>query len=238
MDKLGSDHALASASSPADGTAPTPSRFWDRRARDYAKKPVRDEAAYERTLERVRAHLTANDRVLELGCGTGSTALKLAGNLRELLATDYSDEMIAIATAKARAAGVTQVQFRKCTLDDAVLLPGSFDVVLAMNLLHLLDDIPSRLARIRSLLRPGGLFISKTPCLGDKGFVLRVVVSLLRAVRRAPYVNFLSERSLGADIVSAGFDVLETGMYPKKSRSFFVVARAPGALVEIGNVGN
>jgi len=222
------DHPISSlptASASADGSAPTPSRFWNRRARDYAKKPVSDEAAYERTLDRVRAHLEPNDRVLELGCGTGTTALKLANNLGELLATDYSDEMIVIANEKARAAGVSHVHFRTCTLDDPALAPESFDAVLAMNLLHLLDDIPSRLARIRSLLRPGGVFISKTPCLGDQGFILRVVVTLLRAVGRAPYVNFLRERSLGAAIANAGFEVLETGMYPQKSRSFFVVAR-------------
>ena len=54
--------------------APTVSRFWDRLAAGYAKKPVPDEEAYARTLERVRAHLTPNDRVLELGCGTGTSA--------------------------------------------------------------------------------------------------------------------------------------------------------------------
>jgi len=202
-----------------------PSRFWDRRAAAYARKPVPDEDAYERTLARVRAHLRATDRVLELGCGTGTTALKLAASAQDILATDYSAEMIAIATAKARTEGVTNVRFRKCTLDETELAAGSFDVVLAMNLLHLFDDIPARLRRIHELVRAGGLFISKTPCIGDQGLVLRVAIPLLHAVGLAPCVSFVTERSLAADIATAGFNVEETGMYPKKSRSFLVVAR-------------
>jgi len=208
-----------------DSAAPTPSRFWDRRAARYAKKPVPDEAAYERTLERVRAYLRPGDSVVELGCGTGTTALKLAASAGAILATDYSAEMIALATEKARRAGVTNVQFRRCTLDDAALGERSCDVLMAMNLLHLLPAIPEQLRRIRALVRPGGLFISKTPCIGDQGLAVRLAIPVLRAVGAAPYVSFVTERSLTADIAGAGFAVQETGMYPLKSRSFFVVAR-------------
>lgn len=205
--------------------APTPSRFWDRLAESYARKPVPDEEAYARTLERVRARLTPGARVLEIGCGTGTTALALAASAGEILATDYSAEMIGIATEKARAQGVKNVGFQQCTLDEPGLAPGSFDVVMAMNLLHLLDDVPDRMRRVHELVRPGGLFISKTPCLGDQGLLVRAVVPLLRAIGRAPYVNFVTERSLTAAIEDAGFAVQETGMYPKKSHSFFLVAQ-------------
>jgi 2-polyprenyl-3-methyl-5-hydroxy-6-metoxy-1,4-benzoquinol methylase len=209
---------------PCVDPAPTPSRFWDRRAAGYAKKPVPDEDAYARTLDRVRAYLAPSTRALELGCGTGTTALRLAASASEILATDYSAEMVAIATAKARACGVTNVRFRRCTLDDPALGSASFDVVIAMNLLHLLDDIPARLRRIHALVRPGGLFISKTPCIGDQGLLVRILIPVMRAAGLAPYVNFVTERSLAADIGRSGFRVQETGMYPEKTRSFFVVA--------------
>ena len=48
--------------------------FWDRMARKYAADPIADPAGYEHTLHRVQGLLNAGDRVLELGCGTGSTA--------------------------------------------------------------------------------------------------------------------------------------------------------------------
>lgn len=205
--------------------APTPARFWDRRAASYAKSPVPDAAAYERTLERVRAHLTRSDRVLELGCGTGTTALTLAGSVRELVATDYSAEMLAIAAEKARTGGTANVSFRQCTLDEPELEPGSFDVVMAMNLLHLLDDIPARMRRVHELVRPGGLFVSKTQCLGDRAAALRFLIPVMRAAGLAPHVTFVTERSLAEDLGAAGFEIVETGMYPRKTRSYFVVAQ-------------
>jgi 2-polyprenyl-3-methyl-5-hydroxy-6-metoxy-1,4-benzoquinol methylase len=203
----------------------TPPRFWDRRAARYAAKPVPDEEAYRLTLDRVRVHLTPRDRVLELGSGTGTTALKLADCAREILAIDYSTEMISIATAKAGAAGVSNVHFRIGSVDDPALAPASFDVVMAMNLLHLLPDLPRQLRLIHGLVRPGGLFVSKTSCVGDQGLAIRLAIPLMRVLGIAPYVNFVTERSLIRDLAHTGFEVLETGMYPRKSRSFFVVAR-------------
>lgn len=207
----------------------TPPRFWDQRAAAYAKQPIRDESAYAQTLERVRAHLATSARVLEIGCGTGTTALALAANAGHILATDYSAEMIGIAADKARAAGVTNVEFRTTTLDDPALASESFDVVMALNFLHLIEDVPAVIRRIRGLVRPGGIFVSKTPCVGDQGLLPRVAIPVLRALGRAPFVNFVTERALADGIRGEGFEVVETGMYPRKTRSFFVVAKRAGA---------
>ena len=49
--------------------------FWDRLAKRYARMPVADQAAYETKLEKTRAFLRPDSRVLEFGCGTGSTAI-------------------------------------------------------------------------------------------------------------------------------------------------------------------
>src|SRR5262249_9010493 len=47
-------------------------RFWDRAARKYAAGRIADMPGYERTLERTRHYLKRSDKVLELGCGTGT----------------------------------------------------------------------------------------------------------------------------------------------------------------------
>ena len=73
-------------------------RFWNRVARKYAALPIADVAGYERSLERTRSYLRPTDKVLEFGCGTGGTALKLAPSVASIVATDISGEMIAIAT--------------------------------------------------------------------------------------------------------------------------------------------
>lgn len=90
------------------------SEFWDGIARKYAARPIKNMPAYERTLERAQSYLAAGDHALEVGCGTGTTALKLAPHVRHITATDVSAEMIAIAREKAgRTANVT---FRQAAL--------------------------------------------------------------------------------------------------------------------------
>ncbi|MEM6491808.1 MAG: hypothetical protein AAF684_07920, partial [Pseudomonadota bacterium] len=91
--------------------------------------------------------------------------------------------------------------------------------------LHLLEDLDGALRAIRRRLRPGGLFISKTICLGGSASIFRVAIPVLRAFGKAPYVRFLSVDGLDALIRTAGFDIIETGVYPAKPPARFVVAR-------------
>ena len=136
-------------------------RFWDRSARRYAAAAVSDPRGYERTLRRTRELLEENDHVLELGCGTGSTALRLADGVASYLGTDFSPAMIAIAQEKLAAAPVAALSFLAATAEDPALRAGQYDAVLAFNYLHLVRDLPGTLRRIHALLADGGLFISR-----------------------------------------------------------------------------
>lgn len=205
----------------------TSATFWDRVAERYAARPIDDVPAYEASLERVRAYLAPGDRVLEVGCGTGTTALRLAPGVAELTALDISGEMVRIARGKAEAEGARNVSFARAGLEQARPEAAPFDAVLAFNLLHLLDDLPAALGRVRDLLRPGGLFISKTPALAERSVALRLVVPLMTALGRAPRVRFLRPEQLEAAVTGAGFEIVERGDYPQRPRSRFLVARRP-----------
>jgi SAM-dependent methyltransferase len=197
--------------------------FWDGIARRYAARPVRDPAAYEATLTRVRAHLEPTGTVWELGCGTGTTALRLAGAAGRITGTDLSSEMIAIAREKLAGQDGASVDFRQGT-DADLPADASLDAVMAFNLLHLLPDRARSLANIQGALKPGGLFISKTPCLGG-WLILRPIVFALRLIGKAPPVQFLKPDPLQAEIAAAGFTILESGDYPARPPSRFIVAR-------------
>ena len=80
-----------------------PEKFWDRMAARYARQPVADEAVYQRKLEMTRSCLRPDMELLEIGCGTGSTAIVHAPHVRHILATDISENMLAIAREKAQA---------------------------------------------------------------------------------------------------------------------------------------
>lgn len=192
-------------------------RFWDRTSRKYARAAIADQGGYERTLDRTRSLLRTSDHVLELGCGTGSTALRLAGQVTRYLATDLSAGMIAIAEEKCRAAPVAGLAFRTATAETLEPEAGPFDAVLGFNYLHLVRDLPGSLQRIHALLAPGGLFISKTPCLGDMNpLIRRVLLPAMRVVGQAPHVGVFSAAQLSRAIALAGFEVLSTEHHATK----------------------
>lgn len=187
----------------------TDARFWNRTSRRYAKGKIADQAGYERTLERTRALLRSGDRVLELGCGTGTTAFRLAAHVRSYVATDISSEMIAIAEEKRAAEPVSDLSFRTATAE--ILSPADmqFNVVMGFNYLHLVRDLPGTLGRIHALLAGNGLFISKTPCVGEMNPLIRLaLLPAMRALGKAPYAGIFRAAELERMIRDAGFDIV------------------------------
>lgn len=195
--------------------------FWDRVAEGYAKRPVSDPAAYAQTLDRTRTYLSQDDAVLELGCGTGSTALKLAPFVARIEGTDVSPEMIRIAQAKPTTSD--NVVFRVAGAEDTDAQER--DAVIAFNLLHLVEDIPAVAAQAHRTLKPGGYFITKSACLAENGAWLRPVIKVMQWIGKAPFVRFLKIAELEEMIRNAGFEIVETGDYPAKPPNHFIVAR-------------
>jgi len=78
------------------------------------------------------------------------------------------------------------------------------------------------------VLKPGGVFISKTPCLKEMNFMVGLVVPVLRAVGRAPYVAFFSAQELEREIAGAGFEIAERARHGSKKKQeprIYLVAR-------------
>lgn len=200
----------------------TSATFWDKIAVKYAARPVADPGAYAETLERTQSYLKRTDRVLEVGCGTGTTALKLAPAVGHITATDYAGRMIDIAEDKRTAQAAENVTFRHAGLAE----PGDapYDAVLAFNLLHLIEDLPGALATLADRVKPGGYFISKTVCIGDAALPLRLLIPALRLIGKAPFVGFVRRAELDRMVEAAGFRIIETGGYPA-ARNHFIVAR-------------
>ncbi len=202
-------------------------RFWDRAARKYAATPVSDMAGYERTLERTRDYLDRAQTVFDFGCGTGTTALKLAPFAGHIVATDISGEMIAIAREKAAADGCANVSFEVATPDAGAWPEESFDVALGFNILHLVAAREAALAGVRRLLKPGGLFISKTPCLREMNAAIRWIIPAMQAMGQAPYVAVFSSEELEREIAAAGFEIVARERHATRGKDarVFLAAR-------------
>ena len=202
-------------------------RFWDRTSRKYATGAIADPAGYERTLDRTRTLLGPGDRVLELGCGTGTTALRLAGDVQTYLATDISAGMIAIAHERYAAGPVPALVFRTASAEALAPDAARFNAVLGFNYLHLVRDLPGTLRCIHALLAAEGLFISKTPCVGDMNPLIRLVLPAMRAIGKAPYAGVFRAEDLSQHIGAAGFDILATESHATKGNDGrpYIVAR-------------
>ncbi|KRB38307.1 MULTISPECIES: class I SAM-dependent methyltransferase [unclassified Acidovorax] len=221
--------ALPSAA--ARPAAASKAQFWDRIAPKYAADPIADLAGYEATLQRVQGLLSTQQEVLEIGCGTGSTALRLAPFTRSLLATDVSPEMIAIAHQRLAAQPSPQLRFAVADAEATYLGQEVYDAVLAFNVLHLTSDLNEALKRLVLALRPGGLLISKTACIAEMNpLIPYLAVPLMRAIGKAPPLLCLDEQRLRSAMLRQGLQIVcveRHGTRGKDTRAF-VVARKPG----------
>ncbi|TKV69280.1 class I SAM-dependent methyltransferase [Marinobacter panjinensis] len=197
--------------------------FWDKTARRYAKSPVRDVDTYQKKLAITQGYFRPDWSVLEFGCGTGSTALTHAPYVKEILATDISGKMLDIAAQKARDAGVENVRFQQGTLESLELEPESFDAVLGLNILHLLENAEVAVSRVYEVLRPGGIFVSSTALVADLLVLWRLLIPAMQMVGLAPFVNRFNRDTLVSMLTNAGFSI-EYEWQPNKT-SVFLVAR-------------
>jgi ubiquinone/menaquinone biosynthesis C-methylase UbiE len=201
-----------------------PAKFWDRIAERYAKRPIADEAAYERKLEITRKYLRSDMHVLEFGCGTGSTAILHAPHVERIHAIDISAKMLDIARRRADEAGVGNVNFEQLTLEQLGAADQSFDAVLALSVLHLVDDRDAAMVEVHRLLKPGGVFISSTACIGDMAKIFGLILPVGAFLGAIPQVKVFTRNELEASLSDAGFEI-DHAWQPGKGKAVFIVAK-------------
>jgi ubiquinone/menaquinone biosynthesis C-methylase UbiE len=200
-------------------------KFWDRISRNYEKRPIKNTQAYNQTLAATKKYLDGQELVLECGCGTGSIALEFAGHVKDISAFDISSKMIAIATRKAAERQIENIEFVQGTLFDERFENESYHLVLAFNVLHLLDEPQKVVHRIGDLLKPGGLFISGTVCLREKQTIWNLVALILKKTGIIPPVNSFEIAELKSVITAENFELIETDIFFPDPPRLFMVAK-------------
>ena len=133
-------------------------KIWDLYAPIYKQAMKADQKIYTFMYERIPQKIRDME-VLEIATGPGLLARHVAPAAKRMVATDYSDGMIAEAKKGGYPANLT------FEVADAMNLPyadNSFDAVLIANALHIVPDLVKALGEIERVLRPGGLLIAPT----------------------------------------------------------------------------
>jgi len=197
--------------------------FWEKMANHYSKQPIVDEAAYQKKLQVTRDYFQPNFEVLEFGCGTGSTAITHSPYVKHIQAIDISSKMIEIAQGKADAKNIDNITFNQSTIENFSGSEQSFDAVMGHSILHLLSNKDAVIAKIFKLLKPGGVFVSSTACIGDEMKYFGVIAPFARMF--GLIFSVFTRKEMENSLTHAGFEIDYLWQPPGKVRAVFIVAK-------------
>ncbi len=204
--------------------------FWDKASINYDKTEERFEYIHQKSRENTKKYLKASHIVLDYGCGTGTTSCEFASHVKEIHAIDIAPKMIEIAKEKAVVSKIENVNFVQTDIFDNRYKNESFDVILAFNMLHTVEDVQKIMQRIHELLKPEGLFISITPCLQEKmSFLVSMQIQLVRLLTKTGIIPISIRRLRSSELddlmVKGNFQAIETEKIYKGASSYFVVSK-------------
>ncbi|MCL2633610.1 MAG: class I SAM-dependent methyltransferase [Oscillospiraceae bacterium] len=127
--------------------------FWDFCAPFYDFAEKSNGVAYKAMLKTVKGIVPTNSTVLEIAGGTGSISLAVADKAESVLCTDLSERMLITARKKARKRAVSNVDFDNLNIFNISKPNNSFDVVIAAQVLHLLDQPEKAAAELKRVAR-------------------------------------------------------------------------------------
>jgi 2-polyprenyl-6-hydroxyphenyl methylase/3-demethylubiquinone-9 3-methyltransferase len=172
---------------------------------------IRDQAAARFDRDPKKLDCLKGLRMLDIGCGAGILSEPLARLGASVVGADPAEENIEAAKTHAEATGVT-VDYRATTAEALAEAGEKFDVVLAMEVVEHVVDVPAFVDSCASMVKPGGLLIAATLNRTLKSFALAIVGAeyVLRWVPRGTHQwdKFVKPQELERAIEDAGLDVI------------------------------
>lgn len=204
--------------------------FWNKASKNYDKTEKRFEYIHKKARENTKKHLKDSYIVMDYGCGTGTASCEFSSQVKEIQGIDISSEMIRRAKEKAVGSKIDNVHFEKADLFEDKFQNESFDVILAFNMLHTVPNPQNVVYRINDLLKPDGIFISVTPCLGQKmSFLVNLQIQLVRILCKFGVISIPIRRIKSSDIdillAKGEFEAIESEEIFKGASSYFVAAK-------------
>ena len=152
-------------------------------------------------LARAPSLFKGNERVLEVGAGTGIFTLEIARRSREVVAADISGNMLKLLEKKAAKEGIANISPVKGNVE-TMELNGPFSVVCAFSSLEYLSDLPGFFRKLSRELEPGGAVYFITA----RSSFFRFFTQMGNAVRQGLWLKAHSRREIERMLKDAGFE--------------------------------
>ena len=135
--------------------------FWDNVAGVYdVFVNVINRKIHQKLRRIVSSLIEPDDTVLECACGTGLLSAVIAPKCRQLTATDFSEKMLKKAEKNCRS--FRNITYAQADITALSFADGSFDKVVAGNVIHLLDNPVTALRELNRVCKDGGMLIIPT----------------------------------------------------------------------------
>ncbi len=200
-------------------------QHWSKMADDFNKRV--SYVAGRENIEIIQRELKENseaDIILELGCGNGMYTGILAANCKKLYVTDYSEQMVAVCRENFKELPNAIFQQQNCC--ELEYEDRSFNCVVMINLLHIIEDPEKSLQESWRVLKPGGKIIVSSFTMSGMNLIskLRMIYRYLRVFGKPP----AKSRTLTLDMTTgffenAGFCVADLRLIGKSSKAVFAV---------------
>lgn len=192
--------------------AMTDQEYWERNARTYDASLRVLGKPLPRMLKLTHDAVNGCNKVLEVAAGTGLVTRVLAQAASNVVATDYASSMVAMLRQLVQREGLHNVTCLQSDLYALDCEAGSFDAVVAANVLHLVPDFPKAVAALRRMLKAGGRLVVPTFCHDET--TLSWVISRALAVTGFPGKRRFTSRSLASSLEQAGLRIGKSEVLP------------------------
>lgn len=155
-------------------------------------------------------HILPDSLILDFGCGPGSISLKLCPKVEKVIGVDVSKKMLEKAQQLSVNQNISNIEFYQISEFENKCNYKSFDAITSFNVLMYVENRTEVLLHFHELLKSKGIFISLTACFGEQKTAAGFFVKLLRRLKIMPKTRFESISQLEADILAAGFTIVES----------------------------
>lgn len=183
-------------------------KFWDKLSPKYDEFVEKYWKIYKSSLlDKIADDISAGSTVLEVACGPGLVALKVAKKAKKVYGVDIAPLTIEEAKKKTRKMGIKNVEF---SVEDAYALPFNsdmFDVAICNSSLHNMMEPQKALSEMKRVLKPGGMLIATVVGIGESS-KFKIAMAIFKFITKFPAFHKLNLNEFAHMITESGFAVV------------------------------